>query len=302
MKRITAVFMALGIVLLSLSACSADNNKVTVNGVTVSSGIYAFFLDNRKNTDAELSEDEILKAAEKDISYYVMVNSEFNNRGLKLSLTEKSTISQNVNNYWHLFSSYYQSHGISKQDIQKIEENKLYMESLIASYYGKDGESPVTDEELKTYFNENYIAFKSVTGFFTTVNDDGTAAKLSENEKTALTESFSQYANAINNGSSIEEVAAALDNINMTSDTVVIDKANKSYPDTFFDKAYEIEINKAGSFSIGDYVFIVSRESLEDEEDSLFNIYKADCLKALKGEEFDNILSAWAESYKVSVK
>lgn len=301
MKKITAVLMALGIVLLSLSACTAKN-KVTVNGTRVSSGIYSYFLDREKAADSELSEDEIKAAAQKDVAYYVMINSEFANREMKLTFDDKSKISQNVNNYWHLFSAAYESLGVTKQDLQKIEENKAYKDELIVYYYGENGESPVTDETLKTYFNENYIAFKAITGFFTTVNNDGTAAMLSDSEKAALTESFLQYANAINEGSSIEEVAASLDNINVNSDTVVINRANKSYPDTFFDKVFALEVNKSGSFSIGDYVFIVSRGSLEDEQDSLFKTYKTDCLKALKGEEFDSITNGWAEAYAASVK
>lgn len=301
MKKIIAVFMALGIALLSFSACSASK-KVTVNGVKISSGVYEYFVAEERKSNAEISDDELFEAVKKDISYYVMVNSEFHNRGLKLSLTEKSAVSQNVNNYWTLFSTYYENAGITKQDIQKVEENKAYMNSLIVSYYGADGESPVTDEELKTYFSENYIAFRAITGFLTTVNDDGTAAMLSDEEKNAMIESFSKYADSINEGSSLEEIATTLENINMTSDTVVIDKTDKNYPDEFFDKVYQIEINKTGAFSIGDYVFVVSRESLEDEEDSLFKAYKTRCLNALKGEEFDSILSEWSKSYEVIVK
>lgn len=301
MKKIIPAFLVLSIVLLSLSACGAKY-KATVNGVQVQSGIYAYYLDNEKSSNSELSQDELKQAAQKDISHYVMINSEFANRNLKLSAIEKSTVSKNVNNYWHLFSQHYKAIGVSKQELQKIEENKMYKDLLIRTYYGEGGEEPVSDEVLKTYFNENYIAFKAITGFFTTVNNDGAAAMLSDSEKAALIKSFSQYANAINDGSSIEEVGAALDNINTNSDTVVINRKSTIYPDTFFDKVYEIEINKSASFTIGDYVFIVSRESLDSEGENLFETYKTDCLKALKGDEFDSILSSWSEAYQATVK
>lgn len=46
-------------------------------------------------------------------------------------------------------------------------------------------------------------------------------------------QNFTQYAGAVNDGASIDEVGAALENVNTDSDTVVIGKNDASYPDGF---------------------------------------------------------------------
>ena len=65
-----------------------------------------------------------------------------------------------------------------------------------------------------------------------------------------------------NDGASIDEVGAALENVNTDSATVVIGKNDTSYPDGFFDSGSAIEPGKTGAFIAGDYVYIVSREAV----------------------------------------
>lgn len=95
-----------------------------MNGVPVSEGVYNYYYDIEKNSDEDKSQQEISDAALSDVAAYVAVNSEFKNRALSLSSEDKNEISQNVNNYWHVFSVYYNTIGVSKQDLQKIEESK----------------------------------------------------------------------------------------------------------------------------------------------------------------------------------
>lgn len=74
-----------------------------MNGVPVSEGVYNYYYDIEKNSDEDKSQQEISDAALSDVAAYVAVNSEFKNRALSLSSEDKNEISQNVNNYWHVF-------------------------------------------------------------------------------------------------------------------------------------------------------------------------------------------------------
>ena len=79
---------------------------------------------------------------------------------------------------------------------------------------------------------------------------------------------------------------------------MVIDKNSTKYPDGFFDNVKGIEVGTAGSFTVGDYIFTVTRADITSDE--LFNEYKSDCLKAMKGEEFEKIIEAWTAAYSVN--
>ena len=296
-RRLKKAVILLITVLTATLAFSSCNKKssVSVNGVPVSEGVYNYYYDIEKNFDEDKSQQEISDAALSDVATYVAVNSEFKNRALSLSSEDKNEISQNVNNYWHVFSVYYNTIGVSKQDLQKIEESKKYKDAVMADYYSENGDEPVTDDELRSYFSENFIAFKAVTGYLPSGSDTD------ELEKQALLQNFTQYADAVNDGASIDEVGAALENVNTDSDTVVIGKNDTSYPDGFFDSVSAIGPGKTGAFIAGDYVYIVSREDVSGN-DNLFSTYRIKCLKEFCGEEFDKKLSEISKAYKAVKK
>lgn len=299
-KAVSAAMLA--VMLLSILCACGRGAKVSVNGTKIDEGVYRYFLDNAKTENPDGTEPEQQSLACAAVSEYVAVNSEFANRGLRLTAAEKNAVSQTVNNYWHLFSAYYESIGVSKQSLLKIEESKKCRDALLVYYYGETGDAPVSEDTLKTYFYENYIAFKTITGFLTTVNANGEATALSDAEKETLLRNFSGYASTINEGSSIDDVGAALENINISTDTIVISKTDTGYPAGFFDRVYAIEANHADSFSLGDYAFVVQREDITDADRDLFSSYRISCLKMLKGADFDAVLAQWMQAYPVEVK
>ncbi len=299
MKKGLCVLLSILFCMLSLSAC-ASRGAVSVNGTPIEKGVVLYFFDAARQEAPDAGEEEISASAHKKISAYVAVNSAFQERGLSLTTAEKAQISQNVNALWRLFGTYYTELGVSKQDLMKIETSKGYKDAVLADYYAPDGDKPVSEETLQAYFNENYIAFKSITGFLTTADNDGNPTPLTDTEKTKLRTVFENAAAAINAGSSVAEQAEKLENIIANTETVVVNRGDSNYPDDFFTQVSAIENGTAGAFVTGDYIFLIQRESLANEESNLFSDYRLDCLKTLKGEEFEKVLSAWAESYVVS--
>lgn len=284
--------------LCMLSAC-VPRDVLTVNGTQVDKGVVRYFTDTARQEEPDAPEAAETLAHQK-IAAYVAINSAFAERGLSLSAGTKAEISQSVNAKWRLFGTYYTALGIRKQDLTKIETSAAYKDAVFADYYAADGDVPVAEETLRSYFAENYIAFQSVTGFLTTADNNGAPVPLSEREIQRITTVFENAASAVNAGGTVAEQAAKMENVTANRETVVIVRGDPNYPENFFAQVSEIEDGTAKTFITGDYIFLVQRENLTDESRNLFSAYRLNCLKSLKGADFEKVLETWAAKYTVA--
>ncbi len=292
MKRLTAFLLAV-VLILSLTSCSSS--KVKINGTKIDNEIYAYFEDSATQNDkGEVNEEDVLKA----ILRYVAVNSEFESRGLSLDSSVKSDVSTTVNDLWHIYGPYYDELGISKQTVYKIELSKAYEDALLSDYYSEKGDHPVSEQDIKNYFKENYCAVRFVTGYLFDVDDKGNPAPMTESEKTKLKNSFDAVAESINGGTAIEEAVGTLGENTEVHNNIVNSFSDGTYPDGFFDAVKKIEQGKTQVITIENYIFLVSRVDVFSSEYGYFNTYRTHCLKQMKGEEFKAVVDKWAESYK----
>lgn len=292
MKKVISLILV-AVMVLSLASCTAS--KVKVNGTKIDNEIYAYFEARaEKKEDGEVSEEAILK----EISRYVAINSEFHNRGLVLDSSIKSDVSAHVNDLWHLYSSYYEENGVSKQTVYKIELSSAYENALLADYYAEDGDKPVTEDEIKKYFGENYAAIRFVTGYLFNVDDSGATTAMTDAEKTKLTNSFKSVAEMVTDGTSIEEAVGSLGENTEVRDTVINAFSDDTFPEGFWNSTKNIEKDKTEVITVGDYIFLVNRVDIFSEEYGYYNTYRTDCLKQMKGEEFSAVVDSWAENYK----
>ena len=299
MKKAICMMLAGVFCLLSLCACTR-RASVSVNGTPIGEGVAAYFVDAARQALPDATEEEQTAEAHRQIAEYVAVNSAFSERNLALTTAVKADVSQSVNNLWRLFGGYYTALGVTKQDLLLVETSKAYKDAVMADFYAPDGDEPVSEETLKAYFNENYVAFKSVTGFLTTADDSGNAVTLSDADKQRLTAQFEKSAAAINGGSSVEEQASAIENTTANTETVVVHRDNPNYPDGFFAQVSGIENGTAQSFVLGEYIFLIQREDITDADRNLFATYRTDCLRTLKGAAFETVLQAWSAAYTVT--
>ncbi len=298
-KRITAVLLCAASLLL-LCSCG-KYAPVKVNGSKIGKGTYNYFLDRVNAENPSADEYTVSTELNKKLSEYVAVNSEFTNRGLKLDAEEKINVAKAVENKWHLYSAYYNEKGVSKQDIYNIELSSAYRTRLMLEYYSDKGEAPVTEQELEDYFKEHFIAFRTATGFLTTVDSESNTVPMDEAEKKTVTDRFSRLAADINEGkATVDSAGEYYENAIVTQDIIVISADSDKYPEGFYEKVAALEDDKAGSFVIGEYVFTAQKFSIVSDEDNFFEDYKTECLKALKGEEFDGVILGWSSKYTVS--
>ena len=293
MKKSAVLTLSVLIFALVFSSCSASS-KVTVNGSKIDNEVYAYF---ESAHDTELDGDELENAVKSDISRYVAVNSEFSARSLTLSVPQKAELSETVNSLWHLYGSYYESKGVSKQTVYKIEQSKQYEKALLADYYGENGTSPVSEDEIKEFFSKNYAAVRFVTGYLFNIDDNGAAVDMTDEQRQNTIDSFNSVASMVADGTAVEEAVGSLGDSVEVRDGIINAFTEGSFPTGFFAEVQKIDSGKASAVVLGNYVFLVLREDVFSEDYGYYSTYRGECLERMKGEEFSAIVDGWAKSY-----
>lgn len=312
MKKVVSLFIVISIILTLFASCTKDSlPKLSVNGTPVDYEVYLYFQDLLKKSykDAELD-----KAVKAEISRYVAINSEFENRNLSLTKSQRAELSTTVNDLWHLFGNHYNDIGVSKQTIYKIERSKEYEISLLVNYYGVDGVSPVSEEDLMKYFSDNYCAIRYVVGYLFDVDENGANVPLSAENRNKLIETYNSVATMVNESvadkpkddESVEMIDTSLENaVGVLGDSTEIHDAlvnsfsDGTFPTGFFEAVKNIEINKTATVVIGDYIFLVKKVDAFSNNYRYYDSYRDECLKKMKGEEFSKIIDGWAKNYIV---
>lgn len=288
MKKVISLLLAILTLTLVLTSCSGPA-KVKVNGVKIDNEIYTYFENTLpKDENGEASEDAIKNA----ISRYVTINSEFQNRGLSIDSEVKGALSTSVNNLWHLYGSYYNEIGVSKQTIYKIELSKEYESALLADYCKN-----VSDEDIKAYFKENYIAIRFVTGYLFNVNDTGTSVAMTNEQKNSVIASYKSVVELINSGTLIEEAVVSLGEDTEVHSTLINAFSDGTFPQGFFTEVKKIEAGKTATITIDDYIFLVQRIDVFDKTYGYYENNRTACLKAMKGDEFSKVIDNWSKNY-----
>lgn len=284
MKKIVSLILVAVICALSFASCSGPA-KVKVNGTKIDNEVYAYFDDLYSGNESEI---------EKAISRYVTINSEFDKRNLKLTPVQKSNLSIRVDDLWHLYGVHYTKADISRQTIYKIETSKVYEEVLLDYYYGQGGVEPVSEDTLKKYFKSNYIAIAFSTGYLFNIDETGATVPMTDSEKAVVINDFAKSEALINTGTPIE---ASTDND--VRNTIINSSYDGSFPSGFYKEVATINVGSARTITLDDYVFLVQRIDVFDETYGYYEEYRTQCLRSLKGKEFENLITQWSQSYEV---
>lgn len=288
MKKVISLLLSILTLTLVLTSCSGPA-KVKVNGEKIDNEIYTYFENTLpKDKDGEVSEEAIKNA----ISRYVAINSEFKNRGLSIDSEVKGALSATVNNLWHLYGSYYNEIGVSKQIIYKIELSKEYEAALLADYCKN-----VSDNDIKAYFKENYISIRFVTGYLFNVDDTGTSVAMTDEQKKSVIASYNSVVALINEGTLIEEAVVSLGEDTEVHNTLINAFSDGTFPQGFWSEVKKLEVGKTAIITLDDYVFLVQRIDVFDKTYGYYENNRTACLEAMKGDEFSKVVDSWAKNY-----
>lgn len=288
MKKVISLLLATITLALLLTSCSGPA-KIKVNGEKIDNEIYTYFENTlSKDSEGNVSEDAIKSA----ISRYVTINSEFANRGLSVDSELKLSLSESVNDLWHLYGNYYNEIGVSKQTIYKIELSKLYESLLLADYY-----SNISEDEIKAYFKENYIGIRFVNGYLFNVDENGSSVAMTDAQKNSVIASYNSVVTLINEGALIEEAVASLDENAEVYNTLINAFSDGTFPQGFFTEVKKIETNKTAAITLDDYIFLVQRIDVFDKTYGYYENNRTACLEAMKGDEFAKVIDNWSKNY-----
>ena len=113
MKR-RFICIILAVLILSLSGCTNKNKAaVTVDGESISEGVYAYYLDKIMSSPKEYGVDlknkeKVEKVALSLCAESVAVSRLIKENRLSLSQLSKSSVAENTEKIWGLFGSYYE--------------------------------------------------------------------------------------------------------------------------------------------------------------------------------------------------
>lgn len=288
---------------LSFTACNKtiveEKSALTVGDSNVSAGVFAYYLDAQiKIASGESpSKADAIKAAENSCANYVKINTEFQKRELSLNSVEKASVAANVEEIWNFYGDYYESIGVSKETLTKIKTSEQYNEKLISSVFGAGGESEISEDAMKTYFNDNYVFFKFITAEFSSDEETNKTIKDAlvelvgtigtEDEETGETITMDDV-----NASFAEKTggsASAIESTAMKSDST-------DFPSGFFSDVKAMENGEHKVLTYTDNIFLV--EKLDGS--GSFSDYKSAILDLLTNSDYDSLMEKNYSNIKIS--
>lgn len=201
-KKCAAVLTA-GALALSMAACSSDTSWIMRKdplempvGVYINNLIQSYYEATTLVEDAEQdvlsqqiegqdAEDWIQQNAIDETKKAMAICSEFNARNIAFSQEQLLSCQEQAASYYEQAGDNLEKNGISQDSIELIYQIAYMKTQLFQALYGEAGEDPVSEEELRDYYNENYIKMAVQTFSFSDVEvpEDAT-----EEEKAAYQE------------------------------------------------------------------------------------------------------------------
>ena len=289
MKRLAALLLAV-FMILSLTACGSNAKTVLIiSGTEINSEIFTYYLDKviQRPIDYNLPENplkqELKEAAINECKQYLAANTEFRNKGLSLTSSEKVEISQAVNDYWVRFENHFKDIGVSKQTLTKIMTSQTYEDALFTAEYDKGTGNTEAEAVIQDYFYDNYISFRTICAYFTSA--DGTTP-MTQLEKNQLLSSVNAL--AANAGTDADAFAQTAQEAGYTlSSSVLLKNGAEGYPDGFFEKVAEQTDKTVQVLTYDECVFIVWKENLKEKGESVYASYRSTCINDLYSDEYN---------------
>ena len=246
-KKCAAVLTA-GAMALSMAACSSDTSWIMRKdplempvGVYINNLIQSYYEATTLVEDAEQdvlsqqiegqdAEDWIQQNAIDETKKAMAICSEFNARNIAFSQEQLLSCQEQAASYYEQAGDNLEKNGISQDSIELIYQIAYMKTQLFQALYGEAGEDPVSEEELRDYYNENYIKMAVKTFSFSAVEvpEDATEEEKAAYQEFNDNERSNVYTNAntlylqaqigIENGKSWNEILNEFNAQNQSSD------------------------------------------------------------------------------------
>ena len=208
-KSFIAVLLCLAAVFCTAGCSASKKSALNISGAQIDYETFLYYFDQvhafpeKYELAADATNEQMIDAAIELCCEYVAVNTKLSEYGLTLSASEKRSASNNLEDLWHVFSGYYEKLGVSKQTLMKIETADTSRNRLFYYIYDEGGEKAVSEDDIKKYYNENYISFRAITGYLTTTDANGDIVVMTADQKAAMNKEFMELSTRLGNGQTI---------------------------------------------------------------------------------------------------
>lgn len=249
-KKITAVAAAAA-VMSSMTACGENTTwGATIDGSDIPAGIFIYYLqsayysaqsklneENSASSDAIASADGttttaavfssqidgkdaktwIYDEATKSMQEYAAIEARFTELGLTITADEKDAAKVYCDQMWDYAGEYYTKMGISEKSYTSIYLNSQKRDKVFKTIYSEGGEYAVSDDEIKTYLDENY----AMINYIAMELKDGSGNLLKSDGKAEMMSMAESYVERYKNGEDFDalnaEYTAYYDNLKATA-------------------------------------------------------------------------------------
>jgi hypothetical protein len=192
------------LIALSATGCSDTSWAVKVDNVKIPAGVYVSYLYiNRENVlyqasqssssassntltgaassssdpwsqkiDTQTAYNWAINSALKSTEELAMTEELCTKKKITLTAAENTNLASYASQYMTQYTGF-ASNGVSQASFEKYFSFYALVPKLIDAYYGKGGETPVSDTDLKNYYTGNYADIKQI--YLTAVDANGTA-------------------------------------------------------------------------------------------------------------------------------
>lgn len=323
-KRISALGVAVGLVLALLAGCSGqDTSWVAQSGEdTVPVGVYMVEMMMGYNEAASQlpGSQDILKEsigetpavqyisdyAKNECAKLLAIRKEFNDRGLALSAEEWEQASSYTDYLYSVGESFYSANGVAKESVGFINDTTMMSLAVFNSIYGEGGEKEVPRADLEREFSNTYTRSQYV--YFPKI-DMATGLPLSDEDLATTKEKAEAYLDRAKAGEKLPdlyyEVLAEQDPNNVGErladneyDIYLENNAGYFYP------SYESAVVAAADNEVrlveDDYFyFLVKKLPLMQGDSDTIDSYLSNILQTQKYDEYSGTLTEWSQSLDI---
>lgn len=322
LKKTAAAVLA-ATLCLTFAGCYDENmNWAAKKGDdTLPIGGYIYYLNsaysearNKIGSDTEVlkgtveGEDAQTWIKDRALNYvqaYYYIGDKFSELGLELTDEEMSDISDSTDSMWVYYKSTMEDLGIAKESFnQAFTLYNAKFQKVRDTVYGAGGEMEVSEDELKTYYVDNYYNYEYFYASLTKTDDDGNSVAMTDDEKQETKEKLENMVEEINEGEiSVIEAASnyAEDALGSPTNTTYQDASStqKDSITTEIKAALDgVKENEAVFVETDSYYYVVRLLPIEDSFDTINadEDQKTQLIADMKGEEFDDYVMEQAKS------
>ena len=232
-----------------------------------------------------------------------VVDAKMKELGLTLTGDEETQAKSNASSQWTQYGSTLEGYGISKDSFSlATAQFSAKSSKVFDAIYGKNGTNPVSDDDLKSYFEKSYTDF---TYLIVPMYDTATYAALDEKTAADYKKTLDGYAEQLNKGektfAEIEEAAKtklSLDSAPTQNVTTVLDDAS-GYPETLKKLIAGMKAGEAKTLDVTEanaYLLVVRHDIAQKTESQLSSDSGREAvLNKLKGQEFSDMMEEEAK-------